>query len=202
MLKIVFKRTFLFLIIIFVLIFLFKVIKLNFVKYDESNFLTDKKILTVYYSHGTNTEHIAKTLHNIVGGDIQKINVIDKYPDSFIKTFSLVQKQLKENYIPKIEDIDVSNYDIIFIGSPIWAGKVSLPMKSFLKNNDFNNKLIVPFVSYLGDAKREKVKSDIDEIIEESSENTKVLKPMLTFRGGIVLLNKQIENWLNSLSNE
>ena len=52
MLKIIFKRTFLFLIIVFVLIFLVKVINLQFVKYNEPSFLKDKKILTVYYSHG------------------------------------------------------------------------------------------------------------------------------------------------------
>ena len=72
-------------------------------------------------------------------------------------------------------------------------------MKSFLKNNNFDNKTVIPFISYSGGASRENIKLNIEELVKENSENVNVLAPMLTFKGGIVLVNKQIENWLNSL---
>ena len=122
----IFKNVLIVFILLITLVFLYKVINLQFVKYNEPSFLKDKKILTVYYSHGTNTEHIAKTLHGIVGGDIQKINVVDNYPKNIFKLNSLIRKQIDENYIPKIDKIDFTNYDIIFVGSPIWAGNISL----------------------------------------------------------------------------
>ena len=184
------------------LVFLYKVINLQFVKYNEPSFLKDKKILTVYYSHGNNTEHIAKVLHSIVGGDIQKINVVAKYPKNIFKFNSLVRKQIEENYIPEIDKIDFTNYDIIFVGSPIWLGDVSLPVRSFFKNNNFDNKTVISFLSYSGGAKREDVKQSIEKLIKENSKNVKVLTPMLTFKGGIILVNKQIENWLNSLGDK
>ena len=125
---------------------------------------------------------------------------MEKYPDSFIDTFKTVQKQIKDNYLPKVETIDLTEYDVIFVGSPVWATSVSLPVKSFLINNNFDNKLVLPFFSYLGDANKDSLKSQVEKSLKEKSSNAKVLTPMLTIKKGIILIDKQIEGWLNSLS--
>lgn len=186
--------------VLLVIFMSWKAIQLSRIEYKEPSFLANKKILTIYYSHGKNIESVAENIHKIVGGDIKTIEPLEKYPDSFIDTFKTVQKQIKDNYLPKVETIDLTEYDVIFVGSPVWATSVSLPVKSFLINNNFDNKLVLPFFSYLGDANKDSLKSQVEKSLKEKSSSAKVLTPMLTIKKGIILIDKQIEGWLNSLS--
>lgn len=57
----------------------------------------------------------------------------------------LVRNQIKEGYLPKIKNIYISSYDIVFVGSQIWNFSILLPAKSFLKNNNFENKTLIRF---------------------------------------------------------
>jgi len=107
----------------------------------------------------------------------------------------LVRKQIKEGYLPKIEDIDISNYDIIFAGSPIWNFSISLPMKSFLKNNNFENKTLIPFFTYSGGA----AKKNIINEIKDAANAEDVKKPLFMFENGIFLTKEQLIKWLNNI---
>ena len=135
-----------FLIIIIVL----KIIILKNIVYQQPKILLGKRVLTVYYSNSNNTKNIAEKLHSIVGGDLKEIQLIEKYPKNIFKMSNLVRKQLKSTYLPKIKEIDISDYDVIFTASPIWAFSISLPLKSFLKNNNFENKILIPFFTCSG----------------------------------------------------
>ncbi len=61
-------------------------------------------------------------------------------------------------------DIDISNYDIIFVGAHIWNFSMSLPMKAFLKNNNFQNKTLIPFFTYSGVATKNRIIEEIEEL--------------------------------------
>jgi len=171
-----------------------KVNKLKNVEYKNPD-LENKKILTVYYSNGGNTKSIAENIQSIAGGDIKEIELIEKYPDNIFKMSKLVRKQQKEGYLVKIEDIDISNYDIIIAGSPIWGLNPSLPFKTFLKNGNFENKTLIPFFSYSGGAGKKK----IFEEIKNSTNAKEVKKPMFMFENGLFLQKEQIINWLNKV---
>ena len=199
MMKIKFKSFFVLFCLLFIFIFLIKILILASVKYNKPEILNDKKILIVYYSHAGNTKNIASNLHKIVGGDLKEIKLLEEYPSGMFKMTKLVNKQIKDKYFPKIEDIDISDYDIIFIGSPIWHFSVSLPASSFLRNNNFDNKIVIPFISYSGGARKGKVKTRIQELVNTNSTNVKVLPPLFIFENGIFLIDKQIEKWLNDL---
>jgi flavodoxin len=172
-----------------------KINKLKNIKYKAPEILFDKKILTVYYSNMRNTKKIAQNLHSIVGGDIKEIELIEKYPNNIFKMSNVVRKQIKDNYFPNIDNIDISEYDIIFIGSPVWNFSISLPMKSFLKNNDFKNKTLIPFFTCSGGASKNKVIREISELTDTKN----VKKPLIMFEDGIIFTNEQIINWLNNL---
>ena len=107
----------------------------------------------------------------------------------------LVRKQIKEGSLPKIEYIDISSYDVIFVGSPIWNGSPSLPMKTFIKNNDFENKILIPFFTYSGGANKENV---INEIKGTASAKD-FKKPLFMFENGIFLTKEQLIKWLNNI---
>lgn len=170
-------------------------IELKNIQYNQPQLLTDKKILTVYYSNGGNTKIVAQNLHSIVGGDLKEIELTEKYPDNIFEMSKLVRKQRKEGVLPKTEDIDISDYDIIFVGSPVWVFSPALPMKSFLKNNNFENKTLIPFFTCGGGVSKNKIISEIKD-----SANAKYFgKPLFMFENGIFLTKEQIIKWLNNI---
>ena len=169
--------------------------ELKNIKYNQPQILTDKKILTVYYSNGGHTKEVAQNLNSIVGGDIKEIELIEKYPDNIFKMSKLVRKQVKEGCLPQIKDIDISNYDVVFVGSPIWNFSMSLPTKTFLKNNNFENKILIPFFTYSGGANKNNVINDV----KDTANTQNLRKPLFMFENGIFLTKEQIIKWLNCM---
>ena len=173
----------------------YKINKLKNIKYNQPKILADKKILTVYYSNNGNTKSVAQNIHSVVGGDIKEIELTEKYPNNIFKMSNLVRKQIKNGDLPNIEKIDISDYDIIFVGSPIWSFSISLPTKSFLKNNNFENKTIIPFFTCSGGVNKNKILKEVKDIT-----NTKDIKDILfMFENGIFLKKQQIIRWLNKI---
>ena len=184
--------------IIFFALLIIAISKLNElknIKYNQPKLLTDKKILTVYYSNGGHTKEVAQNLHAIVGGDIKEIKLTEKYPNNIFKMSKLIRKQIKEGYLPRIEDIDISNYDIVFVGSPIWNFSMSLPTKTFLKNNNFEDKILIPFFTYSGGAN----KNNVIKEIKNTANTQNLRKPLFMFENGIFLTKEQIIKWLNNI---
>ncbi len=171
-----------------------KINELKNIQYNQPEF-ADKKILTVYYSHNGNTKNVAQNINYIVGGDIKEIELVENYPNNIFTMSLLIRKQIKDGYLPQIKDIDISNYDIIFVGSPIWNFSMSLPMKAFLKNNNFENKTLIPFFTYSGVAKKRKIVEEIEELTNLKD----IKKPLFMFENGICLVKQQIINRINNI---
>ena len=190
-----------FLYVMFIILFLitlvviFRIIELKNIKYMQSEYFADKKILTVYYSNNGNTKSVAKNIQSIVGGDITEIKLIENYPNNIFKMSSLIRNQIKENFVPEIKDIDVSNYDIIFAGSPIWNFSISLPLLAFLKNNNFEGKTLIPFFTCSGGVSKNK----IIKRIKDFTYFKEVKNPLFMLENGIILEKEQIIKWLNNI---
>ena len=177
-------------IILFLLtiIVILKIIELRNIEYKEPEILSGKKILTVYYSNCGNTKNVAENLHSLVGGEIKEIELIEKYPNNIFKMSNVAREQLKKGYLPKIEDIDISEYDVIFAGFPVWNFSVSVPMKSFLKNNNFQDKTIIPFYTCSGGASKNKIVQEIKDFTNAKE----IKKPLFVFENGIFFVKEQI----------
>jgi flavodoxin len=172
-----------------------KIIELKNIEYKKPEILSDKKILTVYYSNNGNTKSVAENLYSIVGGDLKEIELVENYSNNIFTMSKLVRKQLKEGYLPQIKDIDISNYDIIFVGSPVWNFSISLPVKTFLKNNNFENKIIVPFFTCSGGVSKNRIINELKNF----GNAKEIKKPLLMFENGIFLIKEQIISWLNNI---
>ncbi len=184
--------------IVFFILFIIAIYKINElknIKYNQPEILANKKILTIYYSNNGNTKTVAQNINSVVGGDIKEIELIENYPENIFKMSNLVRKQIKEEILPQIKDVDISNYDIIFVGSPIWTFSISLPVKAFLKNTNFENKTLIPFITCSGGVK----KSRIVKAIEDLTGVKGIKKPLFMFENGIILTKEQVIKWLNNL---
>ena len=146
--------------------------------------MVNKKILTIYYSNNGNTKNIARNINSIIGGDIKEIELTNKYPSNILKMSKLVRKQIKDNFLPQIKGVDISSYYVIFIGSPIWNFSMSLPAKAFLKNNNFENKTIIPFITYSGGANKIKIVNEIKDLTNTND----IQSTLFTFENGIFMV--------------
>jgi len=112
------------------------------------------KILVVYFSESPNqnTHTVAMWIHEAVGGDIQRIRMIEPYVGSYGEILNRGREEFQSNVRPAIRPLEknIADYDIIFIGSPIWFSTYAPPLATFLDGNDFTGKTIVPFCTHGG----------------------------------------------------
>jgi len=114
------------------------------------DFKGNKKILVAYFSHTGNTREIAVQIHQNAGGDIFEIRAIKTYPDDYEALKKVAKQELNSGDKPALKTkINIRPYDIIIIGYPIWWGTYPAPVKTFLSENDFSGKTIVPFSTHL-----------------------------------------------------
>ncbi len=107
----------------------------------------DRKVLIVYFSHTGNTRTIAGYIHDMVESDMVKLETEDTYTDDYDTLLAQIRQEVADEYCPplatRIENI--SSYDVIFVGYPIWVETAAPPIRTFLTSYDLSDKTVVPF---------------------------------------------------------
>lgn len=108
------------------------------------------KMLVVYYSQTSNTKFVATEIATRLNADMQEIVAVESYDGDFQATIERGKKELDEGIHPEIQplSVNVADYDIIFIGYPIWFGTYAPPVMTFLDQVDLSGKKIVPFCTF------------------------------------------------------
>ena len=110
------------------------------------------KTLIVYYSLEGNTEYVAGKISELCGFDTLRLVPVKKYPDSGFRKFFWGGKSAVMAETPELEPytFDSANYDRIIFGFPVWAGNVTPPIRTFVKENDLKGKQIAAFACQSG----------------------------------------------------
>jgi flavodoxin len=108
------------------------------------------KVLVLYYSQTSNTKGVAKEIATKLGADIEEIVPVELYDGDFQATIERGKKELDEAAYPEIQPLkaDVANYDVIFLGYPIWFGTYAPPIFTWLEQVDLSGKKVVPFCTF------------------------------------------------------
>lgn len=109
-----------------------------------------KKLLIIYYSWSNgNTERIAKMLQSETDSDILKIDTVVPYSGSYDDVVNQGQNEVQCGYEPEIKplDINIADYDVIAVGTPTWWYTMTPAVKTFLHQQDFTGKTVVPFMT-------------------------------------------------------
>ena len=108
------------------------------------------KTLVLYYSQTSNTKCVAQEIASKLGADIEEIVPTELYDGDFQATIERGKKELDEGAFPEIQPLktDVANYDVIFIGYPIWFGTFAPPVFTWLDQVDLSGKKVVPFCTF------------------------------------------------------
>lgn len=110
----------------------------------------ETKALILYYSQTGTTKAVAEEIQNQTGADICAFDVVEPYTGTFDETIQRCNKERAENYIPELKDLecDLSEYDVIFLGYPIWFGTYAPPVQALLNAVNLEGKTIVPFCTF------------------------------------------------------
>lgn len=105
------------------------------------------KILVAWFSRTGNTKAVADTVAGLTGGDLFELIPEKPYPSDYNAVLTQAQQELNDNARPALTSRleDISQYDVIFIGFPIWHGNTPMLVRTFLEEYDFTGKTIVPF---------------------------------------------------------
>ena len=113
------------------------------------------KTLVVYYSASGNTERVAKDIAEAVGADLFEIVPTEVYTSDDLDWTNPDSRVSREHDDESLRDVpltttevpDWDSYDTVFIGYPIWWGIAAWPVDTFVKNNDFTGKTVIPFAT-------------------------------------------------------
>ena len=122
------------------------------------------KVLTVYFTRTGNTERVVKKVHESVGGDVELIKepVSRKGILGWIRSGGQNSRREAAEITPP--QYDPTDYDLVILASPIWAGAVSSPMRGYMmENRDKLSKTAVFLSNDSGDV--ENALSEIHEIL-------------------------------------
>ncbi len=123
-----------------------------------------KKILVAYFSRTGenyavgniskgNTHIVADMIAEMTGADTFEIKPINPYPENYKECTDIAKKELADNARPtlatKVENM--KDYDVIFLGYPIWWSDMPMAIYSFMESYDFQGKTVIPFATSAGD---------------------------------------------------
>ena len=104
------------------------------------------KVLVIYYSWTGHTQDIAQQIATLTNGDTYHIQTQEEFKSS-PAFYARIKKELNNKIYPPLTGTmpDVSNYDVVFVGAPVWWYTMATPMYSFLDQMDFKGKKVIPF---------------------------------------------------------
>lgn len=110
----------------------------------------EPKVLVLYYSLTSNTKTVATEIANRLSADVEEITLVEPYDTAFQATIDRCKADSEKGILPEVKPLasDLANYDMIFIGYPIWFGTYAPPVASLLDKIDLSGKKVVPFCTF------------------------------------------------------
>jgi flavodoxin len=155
-----------------------------------------KKILIAFFSHSGNTREIAGQIHEITGGDTFEIKAVRPYPKDYDAVVEQAKKELEANLRPQLAEKlkGAESYDVIFVGYPNWWGTMPMAVFTFLTENGFAGKTIVPFCTHEGSALGASV-SDIGKLCPKST----IVEGLAVYGSEVKKARGDVAEWLSRI---
>lgn len=156
----------------------------------------ESKILVAFFSCTGNTEAVAEKISELSGGVLYEITPSEPYSSADINysdTDCRANREMNDAAArPQIagNDIDISRYDVVFIGFPIWWGTMPRIINTFVEKYDFSEKTVIPFCTS-GGSGISKAVSDLKAAMSNAD-----IKEGLRASGAA---DQALENWVGSI---
>lgn len=112
--------------------------------------MNNSKMLTVFFSKSGNTKMIAEIIAKVTESDIEEVKDT-KNREGFSGYIRCALEGLfKRQTSIKERTKDPANYDLVIIGTPVWSGSVSSPIRTYIIQNRHRFRNVAFFCSYGG----------------------------------------------------
>ncbi len=168
--------------------------------------MIDKKSLIIYFSRADenyfagemkvidkgNTEVIAEYIKELTNADIFKVEPQVPYSKDYYECIEEAKVRTKEHNAPIIKNVpDISSYEVIYVGSPVYWGGMPEELFTALKGLDYSNKIIRPFVTHEGSGL-----SSIPNQLKEICNNAEVLDGLSIVGSSVYSAKDKVEEWI------
>lgn len=179
-----------------------KILTVYFSRYGNTEFTNDTDtstsasiVIENEKTYGT-TELIARMIQDKVGGDIYLIETEEKYTEDFDELREINHDEMNNQILPKLKEnnLEISDYDTIFIGYPIWANSVPQAVLSFLSEYDLSDKTVIPFCTHDGYGAGSSY-----EDIENALSNVHFLEGMAIESSNVQEAETEVSEWIAKL---
>lgn len=168
--------------------------------------MKDKKSLIIYFSRADenyfggemryvdkgNTEVIAEYIKDIVGADMFKVEPLKPYPKNYMECIEEAKVRTREHNAPIKENIpDISEYEVIYVGSPIYWGGMPEELFTALKELDYSGKVVRPFTTHEGSGL-----SGVPRQLKEICVGAEVLDGLAIVGSQVNNSKKKVEEWI------
>ena len=162
----------------------------------EAKKASKSKVLVLYYSLTSNTKTVATEIATRLNADIEEINLVEPYDTAFQATIERCKADREKGITPEIKPLksNIADYDVVFIGYPIWFGTYAPPIASLLEKVDLSDKWVVPFCTF-GSGGLESSAKDL----AEKQPNAKVMPGYGVRAARMDAMPKEVEWFLKSI---
>lgn len=144
-----------------------------------------------------NNQYVAQLIQQETGGDLFAIETEQQYPGTHDALLEFAYEERSNDARPalasQIENLD--NYDTIFLGYPNWNADLPMPLYTFLEENDFSGKTIIPFTTHGGSG----FSGTIDTIAELQPDATVVEDGLSIYRDDVPDAPEEVQSFIAGL---
>lgn len=132
---------------------LFAVIAFLFTSLQTMAQNNDKRILVAYFSATGTTARAAEKLADITGGELYAITPTESYTPADLDWHDKQSRSSVEMNDPKSRPAikgrkeNIADYDVVFIGYPIWWDLAPRVINTFIESHDLKGKTVIPFAT-------------------------------------------------------
>lgn len=107
------------------------------------------KAIVIFYSYSGNTANIAAHIAKELTADMAVIDTVTPYEGDYNTVVDQGQNEIRNGYKPPIKpiNVDLSQYDTIILGTPVWWYTFAPAVKTFIESYDLSGKTIYPFAT-------------------------------------------------------
>ncbi|WP_281654534.1 flavodoxin [Eggerthella sinensis] len=143
-----------------------------------------------------NVEYVASLIQEHTGADVFVVDTVQEYPADHDELIEFAVAEMDAGTLPELAEpiADISSYDRIFLGYPIWNAQLPMPVRSLLEGVDLSGKAVVCFTVHGGSG----FGGTIDQVraAEPSADITEGFSVSRNSVGGVA---SDVASWLNSL---
>lgn len=170
----------------------------------ESTVSGDSKVLVAYFSWSGNGQQMARWIAEETGGDLFRIVPAEPYGEDYNTCADRAKDELDNEIRPELSehiDADVmAQYDVIYIGFPVWWYDLPMPVWTFLEEYDLSGKTVIPFFSHNGSSNGA---NSVTRVTELAKGATVLADDALSLRGSSVAdSEKEVKDWVQNLQKE